>query len=139
MIDKYYEKSALTGIFVYGSLLAGESNHRVLQGCKFLGEVKTKCGYELVNLGLYPAMVIGDGQKQVKGALYLVSKSVLRRMDHLEGHPDYYRRVHIALEDGRKVQSYLLPRQQAAGFPLIDSGDWRTWKKDEITSFLQSL
>lgn len=112
-------------VFVYGTLLKGEYNHHVLGWAQFVGTTKTPPKYDLFNLGSYPAMVAG-GSTAVKGELYAVDDEILSRLDRLEGHPEYYERIEIQLEDTTQVHTYLMERDRVTGCPRVSSGDWRT-------------
>ncbi len=113
-----------TPVFVYGTLLSGEVNHRLIEHARFLGEALTPPEFELADLGPYPALVPG-GVTAVRGELYALTPALLRVIDRLEGHPDFYRRVSIAVADGRHSETYILESGQAQGYPRITSGDWR--------------
>jgi gamma-glutamylaminecyclotransferase len=117
-------------IFVYGSLLSGERNHRVLEGARLIGEARTAPSFSLHDLGSYPAMV-ADGTYAIVGELYEVDEPTLARLDTFEGHPSYYERCTIRLENGGTAETYLLPRDQAGRAPLIASGDWRQRQKEK--------
>jgi gamma-glutamylcyclotransferase (GGCT)/AIG2-like uncharacterized protein YtfP len=117
-------KSHITRIFVYGTLLRGEANHHLLTGSEWVGPARTKPEYFLVDLGAYPAMVAG-GQCAVWGEIYAVDVLILRRVDRLEGHPSFYIRTAIELEDGSQAETYVLSKDQIHGGKLIASGDWR--------------
>lgn len=110
-------------VFVYGTLRQGQPNHYHLRGQTFLGTARTQALYHLVSLGPYPAMV-EEGSTVVVGELYQVDRRGLAGLDRLEGHPDFYRRQTIELEDGTLAQTYLLPVKQAQGRSPIPSGDW---------------
>ena len=111
-------------VFVYGTLLSGEPNHRVLTGARFLGPARTVPAFELASLGPYPALVPG-GDVAVVGELYEVDDAGLARLDWLEGYPELYDRQEIALTDGTRAIAYLQRPAQAEGLPRIGSGDWR--------------
>jgi len=98
-------------LFVYGTLMRRQRNHCYLDGAHFLGQVRTAAGYTLVLLGSFPALR-EDGISSIPGELYSVGSSILGRLDQLEGHPDFYRRGSVQLDDGRTVTSYLLPCDQ---------------------------
>ncbi|HJL14439.1 MAG TPA: gamma-glutamylcyclotransferase family protein, partial [Sandaracinaceae bacterium LLY-WYZ-13_1] len=70
--------------------------------------------YRLVSLGRFPAMV-GGGRTRVVGEVYEVDGATLERLDRLEGHPGFYRRRQVELDDGRSAIAYLLSPAQAAG------------------------
>jgi gamma-glutamylaminecyclotransferase len=53
-------------------------------------------------------------------------------LDQLEGHPRFYRRAPIALEDGSTVETYLLPRDRVVGRPVITSGSWRARRRERV-------
>lgn len=110
-------------VFVYGTLRKGEVNHNVMGDSPFVGVFRTEPCYTLHNYRWFPAMVEG-GSTAVVGEVYEVEARTLWEIDRLEGHPSYYRRQHILLDDGQTVQAYLMPAEGAYGYPTIDSGDW---------------
>ncbi len=113
-----------TLVFVYGTLRRGEPNHhRLLNRARFVGEARTEPKYELMDLGPFPALVAG-GATAVLGEVYTVDARVLADLDRLEGHPRFYHRTAIRLDDGVVVQVYLMPGDRVAGRPRIVSGDW---------------
>ena len=113
-----------TPVFVYGTLLRGESNSALMRKAKYVGEATTKPEYELVDFGWYPAMVSG-GKTSIRGEVYLVDDAQLADIDRLEGYPGFYTRETIQLADGAMVSVYTLSAKQAGGRPVIASGDWR--------------
>ena len=118
-----------TRVFVYGTLLSGEPNHRLLVDAALLGEARTEPAFELVSLGAFPAMVAG-GRTAVCGEVYDVNADTLAALDRLEGHPRFYRRRRIRLEDGGVVLAYVFTSEQARGQPAIASGNWRHERKE---------
>jgi gamma-glutamylcyclotransferase (GGCT)/AIG2-like uncharacterized protein YtfP len=123
------QRGAHTRIFVYGTLLAGERNHELLVGARLVAEARTKPAFELRDLGEFPALVPG-GEHAVTGEVYEVDEPTLAALDRLEGHPRFYQRSPIALEDGAVVETYLLAPEQVEGHPVITSGSWRTRSKE---------
>jgi gamma-glutamylcyclotransferase (GGCT)/AIG2-like uncharacterized protein YtfP len=111
-------------IFVYGTLMRDEINHRLLATARFVAEAHTEPCFELFDLGHFPAMSTG-GQTVVRGEVYAVDDQTLVRLDRLEGHPDFYQRMPIRLADGQEVQTYLMNDARARQRPAILSGDWR--------------
>jgi gamma-glutamylaminecyclotransferase len=110
-------------IFVYGSLLKGEPNHRHLASSTFLRSGRTSAGFSLLDMGAYPALVPG-GTTRVAGEVYGVDDLTLAALDRLEGHPHYYRRAPVVLEDGASTETYLLV-MDAKRRRVIEGGDWR--------------
>jgi gamma-glutamylcyclotransferase (GGCT)/AIG2-like uncharacterized protein YtfP len=112
-------------LFVYGSLLAGESNASWLGGARFLGSAQTRAEYTLVDLGPYPALLRG-GTTSVAGELYAVESPLLEALDAFEGHPEDFQRSPVRLaSDDDPAEAYFFPRDRAAGAPVIEGGDWR--------------
>lgn len=124
------QRGAPVRVFVYGTLLAGEPNHRVLGGAKLVADARTEPAFELRDLGPFPGLVRG-GQHAVLGEVYEVDAPTLAALDRLEGHPRFYRRARIALEDGAIVETYLLTPEQVEGRPVIASGNWRSRRKEK--------
>lgn len=114
-------------VFVYGTLLLGEGNHRQLRGARLLAVRRTEPRYTLVSLGPYPALVDG-GTTSVTGEVYDVDHELLRALDRFEGVPTLYRRARIRLLGGESVAGYLLARPRTRSYPLIASGDWREFR-----------
>jgi gamma-glutamylcyclotransferase (GGCT)/AIG2-like uncharacterized protein YtfP len=119
------ELAATTQVFVYGTLLAGERNHRLLKTARPAGSDATLPRYELRHLGHFPGLVRG-GTRSIGGELYDVDAPTLFGLDKLEGHPDFYRRTRIRLLSGTIADTYLLRRDQVEGRPIIESNNWRT-------------
>lgn len=113
-------------IFVYGTLLSGEPNHRLLVSAKFIGEARTRPEFTFHDLGGCPGAVRYSKLEPVAivGELYAVDAETLAALDRLEGHPRFYRRTDVVLADGTKAQTYVLPTDYATR-PAIPSGSWR--------------
>ena len=88
-----------TLIAVYGTLKKGYSNYNhYLTSSKYLGKGETKDKYPLIVKGL-PYLIENKGQGfNVDVDVFKVSGSVLRDLDALEGHPNWYRRKEIEIK-----------------------------------------
>jgi gamma-glutamylcyclotransferase (GGCT)/AIG2-like uncharacterized protein YtfP len=111
-------------VFVYGSLMKGQGNHRLLTSARFVRTAHTSASFTLVDLGAFPGLLAG-GTTAVRGEVYAVDNATLAALDRLESHPRFYRRQEIALSDGVRVQAYLLPAARYAAYPAVVGGDWR--------------
>ena len=111
-------------VFVYGTLLRGEVNHRLLKDAEFVGGAVTAPEYELIDLGAFPGMVAG-GDTAIRGEVFRVNYETLKALDRLEGHPRFYRRVPLKLEGFGATEGYLFPGNRVNGYKCIESGDWR--------------
>jgi gamma-glutamylaminecyclotransferase len=114
-----------TKVFVYGSLRRGFGNSRLLKNADYLGVGQTEPEFTMLNLGAFPGVIDG-GDTSITGEIYDVTPTELRRLDQLEGHPDFYRRTPIELVDGTEVEVYLLPDSYLHHYDptMIPSGDW---------------
>ena len=116
-----------SNIFVYGTLRRGEYNNRLLEGAKFKGVFNTVPEYELRNFGVFPGLM-QDGSTSIRGEVYEVDNETLSDLDFHEGHPTFYCRSLIELEDySDTVEAYVIsnhPRYHKE-LPIIHSGDWK--------------
>jgi gamma-glutamylaminecyclotransferase len=124
------EPELRTLVFVYGTLLVGQPNHRYLKGAQLLREARTLPQFLLYDLGPFPGLVRG-GEYAIVGEVHQVDEPTLAMLDRLEGHPRFYRRTSIVLADGTQVETYLLTPEQVAGRPIIASGSWRARHSEE--------
>ncbi len=116
-------------VFVYGSLLAGLHNHRLLHSARFVAPGETRPEYEMRSLGGFPGVLAG-GSTTIVGEVYAVDDDTLRQLDRLEGHPHFYKRTATVVRiagAAHWVWMYQLvePRPEA---PLVTSGNWRRYR-----------
>ena len=97
-------------LFVYGTLMPGESNYRQIESLVIDHKPGTIEGV-LVDLGAFPALVRGEGY--VRGVLLRMKKEALEITDRIEGyHPDrdrclYLREeVVVRFEDGQEAVAW---------------------------------
>lgn len=114
-------------VFVYGTLLRGEVNHRLMEDAQLLGPHRTEPCYTLFTVGAYPALARG-GRTAVVGEVYEVDEARLRQLDRLEDYPRLYGRDLIPTPYGRAwVYLYRGPLRDRG---VIRSGDWRRHAAD---------
>jgi gamma-glutamylcyclotransferase (GGCT)/AIG2-like uncharacterized protein YtfP len=107
-------------LFVYGTLLSGAANHRLMKGSECLGKARTKEFYLYFQYakGTVPYVTNDKGvlnaleryKVQVQGEVYKVtSQRHLTMIDKLEGHPFVYQRQKILVEmqSGEERSAYL--------------------------------
>ncbi len=111
-------------LFVYGSLLSGESHAARLGGSRLVGPARTVARYTLVDLGAYPALLEG-GTTSVSGEVYEVDSATLAALDEFEGHPVDYRRQSVNLLGEDSAEAYVRPRGQGPPGRVVASGSWR--------------
>ena len=119
----------LPHLFIYGSLMRGESNHAFLRqtpdAARWLQDARTEPQYSLhwTTLGEYPGLLDG-GHTAVWGEIYAVSAARRAQLDAFEDHPSLYERRPLALQGLAGVEAYFLvnPAHAAA---RIATGSWR--------------
>lgn len=94
-------------VFVYGTLLRGQSNYN-----HFLAPATPLCegyveGYEMFDLGAFPGIKEGNGE--ILGEVYEVTREQLRAIDRLEGEGQLYLRkcTHVKPFDGKATWAYI--------------------------------
>jgi gamma-glutamylaminecyclotransferase len=116
-------------VFLYGSLLPGESKHRVLRGATWLADTTTRPLFRLFDLGPYPALLEG-GTTAVRGAVFAVDDRLLARLDRFEDHPHLYCRRTLPLANGEEAFGYVfVDAAHASAMPLVVAGCWRTHRR----------
>lgn len=137
----HMKDKSTTNLFVYGTLMPGEFNHRQIQG--FVHGVRPgSIEGVLVNMGEFPALVPGKGI--VKGVILYVDEAALEITDRIEGYSSdrqdclYIRKeVVVRLDDGKDLPAWtyefgapsrvadppLLVVGQANGEPIFRWGD----------------
>lgn len=90
-------------VFVYGTLMKGETNHHYLENSTFLG-MATIEGYEMYNVGWYPAIIDGDGI--IIGELYQVPNIDIPSIDMLEGEGSLYIKRCETVTDSKGKSSF---------------------------------
>ena len=117
----------MTLLMVYGTLKQGYGNHYLVEDGRFLGKATTLKPYLLWHSG-FPIAThnqdiadrLGEQMLPVIGEVYEVSDTQLRRCDSLEGHPRWYKRVHVQaeLDNGNIVEPYIYEQNDYEGHRL---------------------
>jgi gamma-L-glutamyl-butirosin B gamma-L-glutamyl cyclotransferase len=134
------EDDGVTYVFVYGTLLRGEANHRRLQHVSARAARAFFAGALLYDTGRgYPAMTLepvqASGGPTVYGEAYEVDAATLRSLDELE---DYYGpndprneyervRIEIGTENGPLQAWTYVFKREPSGAARIPDGDWRSY------------
>lgn len=93
-------------LFTYGSLMQGQSNHRILQSlnAKFVDNATIQADIVPTK---YPFPALKRGLGLARGEVYLVTEDALSRLDMFEGDPEFYQRRQMFTTDGLEVSVYL--------------------------------
>lgn len=84
-------------VAVYGSLRKGCGNHRLLEGAEYIGTGYTYDKFKMYSLGGFPALTT-EQDTEIVIELYRVDDETFARLDRLEGYPDFYNRMQIAID-----------------------------------------
>ena len=122
-------------VFICGSALRGQPDHKNLQSATFLKEANTAPKYRLhaVKDGWHPGIYeaeAGETGISIPGEIYELT---LEQYDYLVSTepPDMYP-AEVSLEDGATAIAMLYPRKliEEGGWPDIsDIGGWAAYKK----------
>jgi len=137
-------------VFVYGTLMRGFGNHRLLLTSKFIGEHVTANRYKMVSLGSCPAVckatrryidqlpseVVEERSlyRPVAGELYEVDDEALVNLDALESNGSFYERELVPLQGyDKEVWMYILC-YDSERYPRVTFNEDRhySWKAEHI-------
>lgn len=127
-------------VAVYGSLLKGLGNHRLLDahGARFVGCGRTVERFAMRDVaGYYPGIFEG-GDTRIVVEVYEVDDECFDALDRLEGYPRYYGRRIVDVEFENLPAGvahmatvaawvYVMCDAFESG-NLVASGNWREWK-----------
>lgn len=126
-MEKETIQSQTKHLFVYGTLMRGESRAAVVGGGTYLrdGRVKGLCLYDL---GDYPGVYPTPGG-QVFGEIFLFEDIALAlsRLDVFEDVPSLFQREILPVRsDSSPLEAwiYVLQKDPGGQFPLIPGGHW---------------
>jgi gamma-glutamylaminecyclotransferase len=94
----------MTHVFVYGTLKHGFGNHRaLLRDATFVGKGTTILPFVMRSNGGFPVVLRHRADEtglahNISGEIYEVDDTVLRQLDGLEGHPNWYEREEVAVD-----------------------------------------
>ncbi|GLI08125.1 hypothetical protein YDYSG_41550 [Paenibacillus tyrfis] len=138
------EGTDLIRVFVYGTLLVGESNHHVV--APYVLSVRPgRVRGALFDAGAYPGLVLSGcgSETDVEGEWLVVTQEGLNRMDELEEYygPDArndYERVWVRDIRREECEGWIYLWNEPRGYPRINGGSWREYarRKQEHGSML---
>lgn len=93
-------------VAVYGSLKKGFGNHRLIANSELVSKGITPPIFKMISFLAYPGIL--DGNKNIEVEVYSVDSLTFKRLDGLEGYPNFYNRklVNILKEDKALIPNY---------------------------------
>jgi gamma-glutamylcyclotransferase (GGCT)/AIG2-like uncharacterized protein YtfP len=123
-INRYFRQRK---VFVYGTLMSGETNHHYLENSFCLGKATIK-GYGMYYMGWYLAIIPGDGL--IIGEIYQVPINDMPSIDMLEGEGTLYNKKCEIVTDANGRTTFALVYVyigDCSGHEKIPA-----WKKDYV-------
>lgn len=134
-------------VFVYGTLLRGEPNHRLLEPAiaegraRMVARARIVGRFALLDLGPFPGVVEDDSAtRRIVGELYEVDDATFKRLDQLEGYPNLYGRREVPVTehsiraaDLGEAWVYTYNRRPTPWNrreDVVESGDWRAHREE---------
>lgn len=116
-------------VAVYGTLRKGFGFSGALASSKFITKGKTTEKMTLRISG-YPTVSKDEKTSQIVVEVYEINELVLKHLDFIEGHPNYYKRelTQISGDDGKSYEAWLYYCKGSSG-ELVESGDFEEYYK----------
>eukprot|EP00003_Mantamonas_plastica_P025479 TRINITY_DN5002_c0_g2_i1.p1 TRINITY_DN5002_c0_g2~~TRINITY_DN5002_c0_g2_i1.p1 ORF type:complete len:161 (+),score=54.19 TRINITY_DN5002_c0_g2_i1:1-483(+) len=126
-------------MFTYGTLRKGFHNHHYLEGAEYIGAATTAEQYSMYtnhadeSRGSKGIPFVNPEEKKIciRGDVYCISEKMLKRIDGLEGHPNWYWReeIPVLMDGGEEKTAWIyfnrIKGNDAKGAQYIDSGDFQ--------------
>lgn len=136
-------------LFVYGTLMRGESRYPVLSRAGVATALLAETQGRLLDLGSYPGLVELGAEASVQGdfvVLEAATEALFEALDAVEGFHGYgqpglgfeRRLVWVHVGDGRLRLAWTYVHRGQPGAPVIASGDWRA-HQGRREAFLEAL
>lgn len=119
-------------VFVYGTLLRKQSNHRLLARSEFVSTAEVRGIEMFVTHGAFPYCTVTQNPDHVvKGELFSVDERTLDDLDALEGVPTHYKRIthpcRLPDDTVRDAFMYVVPYR---AYPSVAIGSsWAAWRR----------
>jgi len=137
-LEKVLEKQ--TGLelpyAVYGTLRSGEGNSRLWQGLARSGGLSTLRGYRLVSNGGFPYALFAGPKSEITVEAVVPNGDeasqfeLRRRLDRLEGYPDFYDRyLETVVVEGAPQECWIYvpssDHEELGKYPQVPNNDWK--------------
>lgn len=120
---------------VYGTLMGGFHNNILMEEARFIDRGESEFWATMYSAGGFPILSTAEPTSKIVVELYtlpltLEGEKALERIDGLEGHPDWYKRVIKTFNiNGEKIRAWIYVQDNVnRDAPVVESGDWREYK-----------
>ncbi len=125
-------------VFICGSALKGQPDHKTIRSAQLLGAIKTQPWYRMHSAqnGWHPAVFeVGSGGVTLAGELYKMSNEQYEEL--LAGEPPNLYPGQVTLENGSLAIAMLYPKSLVEKFSWPDIshfGGWTAYKQHQLAS-----
>lgn len=111
-------------VAAYGTLREGYGNNRLIPEGSHIGKGKTLERYTMTSSGI--PFVSKTPTTQIVVDVYSIDEDTLKRLDRLEGHPDWYEReiIPIVMDDSTVLNAWLYFNNDYEHLPVVITGDY---------------
>lgn len=124
-------------VAVYGTLKKGYQNANHLASAKYLGTTNLpRLGAMFLYGSHLPAVTFEEQISNIKVEVYDTTTEILRDIDILEGHPNFYRREQQYVEPYGFCWVYIMPKYKLETCThVIKTGDWKGSIASQLAMF----
>ena len=121
-------------ITVYGSLRQFHGNWRALLNKEPLKTEVINIPFRMISLGGFPGLIPSEENHNITVEIYEVSDETYRRVEQLEGYPDFYQKAIVSTSEG-DLEIYVLQGAYYRQNPtFVENGDWNSYYKPRYAS-----
>lgn len=128
---EYKEPNLPTLVAVYGTLLSGQGNHRVLGDSRLVTPAESVFWGTMYSAGGFPILSFHEATSKVKVELYEVTDPrIMQGLDNLEGYPGWYDRTRktFLTEEGETMTAWIYHQdEEREQLHVIEDGDWKNF------------
>jgi len=110
-------------IIVYGSLRQNHGNWRNIINQEPLSTEVINIPFAMISMGGFPGLIPSETNHDITVEVYEVSDAVYRRVEQLEGFPNFYQKAIVPTSLG-EYEIYVLEDKRYQTDDILEHGDW---------------
>jgi len=123
-------------ISVYGSLLKGLGNHRLIQDSQLLGEEIVEVPFIMIPFGSsFPGLVKVNDNHKVLIETYEIDDNTYKRVESLEGYPSFYDKYQFNTPKFGESELYFLNGEKDNNNSIEKIDGVFNWKQHLINNY----